>query len=154
MSHKHLLIVYHSQSGRNADLSDLAAEAARTSEEPVVVKRLKDDEAGCRDLEWADAVIFFFPENFGALAGGMKAFFDRIFYPVIDKQISCSYAIFISTGNDGSQALTQVQRIFKGLPFREVNEPVIVRGEPNDEARTKASELGLAMAAGLAMGIF
>ncbi len=153
MTEKSLLIIYHSQSGRNARLAYSAANAARASGE-VEVRLLRAAEAACSDLAWASGVIFFLPENFGAMAGGMKAFFDRIFYPVINRQICCSYAIFLNTGNDGSQALQQMQRILKGLPFREVCEPIITRGAPDDVAFQKAFELGEAMAAGLAMGVY
>ncbi len=150
---KHLLIVYHSQSGRNEALAYAATKAAQI-EDNVDVRLRRAPEAGTRDLEWADAAIFYMPENFGALAGGMKDFFDRVFYPVIDKELTCVYSLFLCTGNDGSQALLQVQRILKGLPFREISEPVIIRGEPDEYALVQSAELGGAVAAGLSLGIY
>lgn len=150
---KRLLIVYHSQSGRNESLAYAAAKAAR-AEEGVAVRLRRAPEAGARDIEWADAAIFYMPENFGALAGGLKDFFDRVFYPVIDKELTCVYSLFLCTGNDGSQALLQLQRILKGLPFREISEPVIVRGEPDEDALAQSADLGAALAAGLSLGIY
>lgn len=150
---KRLLIVYHSQSGRNAQLAYHAA-AAAVGEAGVELRLRRDAEASCRDVQWADGVVFFVPENFGALAGGMKDFFDRIFYPALEHQICCSYAIYIHTGNDGSQALAQLQRILSALPFREVSAPVFSKGELDDSAFQQAGELAAAMAAGLALGVF
>lgn len=152
--HKNLLIVYHSQSGRNGSLAYAAAAAARETEPDIDVRVLRAAEAGTRDLAWCDGVLLFFPENFGAIAGGMKDFFDRTFYPAIDRQILRPYGVFICSGNDGSNALRQFERIAKGYSWRCVSEPIITLGRPDAEVIDKATELGAAFAAGLNIGIF
>jgi hypothetical protein len=48
----------------------------------------------------------------------------------------------------------QLQRIALGYPMREVAPPVIVRGTIDDDALARCEELGLTLAAGLALGIF
>jgi multimeric flavodoxin WrbA len=110
--------------------------------------------ADASDLAAADAVIFGSPENFGYLSGGLKDFFDRTYYPLLPLQLGTPYAVFISAGNDGSGALRQLERIVKGYPLKPVAEPVIVKGVPDEQALAKAQELGAAIAAGTAMGIF
>ena len=62
--------------------------------------------------------------------------------------------IVVSAGNDGSGAVSQLQRICKGYPMKQVGEPVIIRGKPDVEDIEMAVELGQAMATGLAIGIF
>ncbi|CAA0079802.1 flavodoxin family protein [Zhongshania aliphaticivorans] len=151
---KHLLIVYHSQSGRNESLAHVTSRAACDAEPDVDVRLLRAAEAGTRDLIWCDGVLLFFPENFGAIAGGMKDFFDRTFYPVIERQIVLPYGVFICTGNDGANALQHFERIARGYSWRSVCEPVISKGSPDASAVTKAEELGAAFAAGLNLGIF
>jgi hypothetical protein len=56
------------------------------------------------------------------------------------------------TDTDG--AVAAVQKIVKGLEWREAQPPLTVVGDLTDEQRASCSELGRTMAAGLAMGIF
>jgi flavorubredoxin len=151
---KHLLIVYHSQSGRNESLAYAASRAAHEAEPGVEVRLLRAAEAGTRDLLWCDGVLLFFPENFGAIAGGMKDFFDRTFYAVIDRNIHRPYGVFICTGNDGGNALQQFERIARGYSWRCVTEAIVTTGHPDAEIFSKAEELGAAFAAGLDLGVF
>jgi len=150
---KNLLIVYHTQSGSSERLAYAAARAAR-AEEGVDVRLLRALEAGAVDLRNADGVLLATPENSGYLSGGMKDFLDRTYYAVLSEQLNIPYALIISAGNDGSGAVRQLHRMLRGYPMREVAEPLIVRGEPGEDDLQRAAETGLALAAGLALGIF
>jgi multimeric flavodoxin WrbA len=152
---KHLLIVYHSQSGGNAKLAQAALRGAQQEVE-VETKLLRAFDACTEDLLWADAVIFGSPENFGYLSGGLTDFFARTFYPYLDQAPTQSlpYAMFCGTGNDGSGALRQLRRIVTGYRMREVAEPIFVIGDIKDEDLQRCEELGLTFAAGLSLGIF
>lgn len=146
-----VLVVYHSQSGRNQRLAQ--AVAAGVAEEPDAECRvLRAAEAGAGDLNWCGGLIVVTPENLGYLAGATKDFFDRTFYPA--QGINLPYMLVVGCGNDGSGAIRQMERIATGIPLRCVGEPVVVRGEPADEDLQAARETGQAMAAGLGMGIF
>jgi hypothetical protein len=94
------------------------------------------------------------PENFGALAGGMKDFFDRTFYPSTTRELLRPYGVFLCTGNDGSSALRQLQRIAKGYGWTCATEPIICFGEPSTHDFQQAEELGAGFAAGLTLGVF
>ncbi len=120
----------------------------------VETRMLRARDAGPDDLVWADAVIFGTPENFGYMSGAMKDFLDRTYYPCEGKVESLPYAVFISAGNDGRGALASLQRIAKGYPLRAVQEPIIARGDTTDAVLAACEELGMAMAAGLEMGVF
>jgi len=120
----------------------------------VETRMLRAAEAGPEDLLWADALILGTPENFGYMSGAMKDFLDRTYYPCEGKVESLPYAIFISAGNDGSGALSSIQRIARGYPLRGVQEPIIARGDTTDAVLASCEELGMAMAAGLEMGVF
>ncbi len=120
----------------------------------VETRMLRAGDAGPDDLVWADAVIFGTPENFGYMSGAMKDFLDRTYYPCEGKVESLPYAVFISAGNDGRGALASLQRIAKGYPLRAVQEPIIARGDTTDAVLAACEELGMAMAAGLEMGVF
>jgi len=152
---KHLLIVYHTQSGNTGTLAQAALDGARDELiEAVDVRCLRAAEAGADDLLWADGLLLGTPENFGYMSGGLKDFLDRTFYAVEGQILSLPYAIFISAGNDGSGALRAIRRIGNGYPFNEVQEPVIARGAVTDADRERCRELGMALAAGLDAGIY
>ena len=152
---KHLLIVYHSQSCRTEALAHAVWRGASIDDIDEVEVRLKlAGEAGVCDLLWANAVILGTPENFGYMSGAMKDFLDRTFYPVQGKVDGLPYAMFISAGNDGTGAVRAIRRIGNGYPLREVQDPIIVRGEPDGEALASCEELGMAIAAGLELGVF
>ncbi len=152
---KHLLIVYHTQTGNTGRL----AEAVRDGAEhelltEVEVRYLTAAQAGPDDLLWANGLLLGTPENFGYMSGAMKDFLDRTFYPVEGRILPLPYAIFISAGNDGSGALRAIRRIAGGYPFTEVQEPLIVQGEVREEHLEQAQELGMSLAAGLEAGIY
>lgn len=64
------------------------------------------------------------------------------------------YCLFIGAGNDGTGALTSIRRICNGYNFREVQDPVLVVGDLQDEQVDRCEALGMAMAAGLEAGVF
>lgn len=150
---KHLLIVYHSQSGTTEQLAQAVYRGA-SSEADLDLRILAAMEATATDLLWSDGVIFGAAENLGYLSGGIKDFFDRTFYPAEPHQVNIPYAVVISAGNDGTGAVRQLQRIVKGYPMRSIAEPIIERGELTAEGIQRCEDLGAAMAAGLVMGIF
>ncbi|CAA0087838.1 Flavodoxin [Zhongshania aliphaticivorans] len=154
LEQKHLLIVYHSQSGRNERLAYAAYSAAIAAEPNVDVRLRRAAETGTRDVVWSDGLLLFFPENFGAIAGGMKDFLDRTFYPVLERNLIRPYAVFICAGNDGGNALSQFNRIAKGYLWRSVSEPIVVTGRPDEVVFQQARDLSTAFSTGLEMGVF
>ena len=152
---KHLLIVYHTQSDRTDRMADAVHRGACHDDvSGVEVRRLLCRNAAAHDLLWADGLLLGTPENFGYMSGGMKDFFDRTFYAVEGKISPLPYSVFISAGNDGSGALTAIQRIARGYPFIEVQEPVVAKGDLTADHLQQCHDLGLALALGLEMALF
>ncbi|MFC7539827.1 NAD(P)H-dependent oxidoreductase [Siccirubricoccus deserti] len=77
-----LLIVFHSNTGGTRQMAEAAARGAAA--EARVLLRHADD-AGPEALLDADGVIFATPETLAAIAGPMKSFFDRCYYPVLGR---------------------------------------------------------------------
>ena len=150
---KRLLIVYHTQSGNTGQLAEAVLAGAREAE-GVEVRCLRAFDAGVDDLARCDALLLGTPENFGYMSGALKDFFDRTYYPLEGQLTGLPFAMFISAGNDGTNAVREIRRIATGYGWREVADPHIARGEITPEDRTSCTELGTAMAEGLAMGIF
>lgn len=162
---KTLLIVFHSMTGGTAQMAAAAAEGA-AGEAAVRVRLLRAPEAGPDDLLAADAYLFACPENLAAIAGLMKDFFDRSYYPVLERINGRAYATMICAGSDGSNAARQIARIATGWRLRQAAEPLIICTHaqtpeailaPKTIAGSELQQcrdLGGALAAGLAMGIF
>lgn len=158
-----LLIVYHSRTGGSRQMAEAAAEAAQGETETLLKTA---DEAGPDDLLGAAGYIFCGPENLAALSGVMKDFFDRCYYPVLERIEGRPYAQMICAGSDGENAARQIRRIATGWRLREVQEPLIVCTHAQtpeailapktiaDEHLERCRELGAALAAGLAMGVY
>jgi multimeric flavodoxin WrbA len=162
---KALLIVVHSRTGAARQMAEAAAQAAR-AEPDVQVRLLSAPDATAQDVLSADGYIFAAPENLAALAGAMKEFFDRTYYPVLDRINGRPYALLIAAGSDGSSAVRQVTRIATGWRLRQVAEPMIVcthaqtreailaPKQINAMDRARCAEIGATLAAGLATAVF
>lgn len=162
---KTLLIVYHSMTGGTLQLAEAAAAGAR-AEGSVRVPLLHASVAGPADVLAADGYLFATPENLAAISGLMKDFFDRCYYPVLDRINGRPYASVVCAGSDGSNAARQIQRIATGWRLKAVAPPLIVctraqtpeqilqpkHIEAGDLARCR--DLGEALASGLALGVF
>lgn len=158
-----LLIVYHSKTGGSRQMATAAAAAAR-GEGAVVLKPA--DQAGPEDLLKADGYIFCTPENLAAIAGVMKDFFDRCYYPVLGRIEGRPYAQMVCAGSDGENAVRQIARIAQGWRLKEVQAPLIIcthaqtpeeilaqKSIPETDL-AKCRELGMALSAGLSMGAY
>jgi NAD(P)H-dependent FMN reductase len=160
---KRLLIIWHSRTGGSAAIARAAAEGAVT-EADVSIKHAA--EATTDDLLAADGYLFACPENLASMSGVMKDFFDRTYYPVLGQIEGRPYATMICAGSDGEGAARQIARIALGWRLKPVANPLIVCTHaqtpeailaPKEIAEadlTRCRELGTAIAAGLALGVF
>jgi len=152
---KHLLIVYHTQSGTTSRMAEAVIRGARNPDVGNVEVRVRPAlEATADDLLWCDAFILGTPENFGYMSGAMKYFLDRSFYDCVDRIDGRPYALFVRAGNDGSGAIASMRRILKGLAVKEVQDPVLIAGKFDEARLDECEELGMTMAAGLEAGVF
>jgi len=158
-----LLIIYHSRTGGTRQMAEAAYQAAQP-EGPT--RLLEASEAQPQDLLAAGGYIFCAPENLAALSGQMKEFFDRCYYPVLGQIEGRAYAQMICAGSDGSNAARQLARIATGWRLKEVQPPLILCTHAQTPEAILAekmipanslqpcADLGQAMGAGLAMGMF
>lgn len=169
-----LLIVWWSATGAAAQLAQAAADAARDAvsdparpgEPALPVRSLRCDDAGPSDLLAAAGYLFVSPENLAALAGMMKDFFDRCYYPVLPHLVGRPYAQIVAAGSDGEPAARQLARIATGWRLTAIADPLIVRVQartPEEILAPKrlspaqletARQLGATLAAGLDLGIW
>lgn len=150
---KRLLVVYHTQGGHTGAMAEAVLRGARRATETETVMK-RAGETTLEDLLGCQGLIVGTPENFGTMAGMVKDFFDRTYYPAEGKTVGLPYALFVSAGNDGTGAVREIGRIANGYGWKTVAEALIVRREITPADLERARELGEAMAAGLAMGVF
>src|SRR6185503_965980 len=98
---KRLLIVWHSRTGGARQMA-LAAARAAEAEPQTAVRLLAAAQAQPDDLLAADGYLFACPENLASLSGAMKEFFDRCYYPCLERLNGRPYAAMICAGSDGT----------------------------------------------------
>ncbi len=160
-----LLVVHHSMTGGTRQMAEAAARGA-SAEPQVAVRLLRAPDAGPADVLSADGYLFATPENLAAVSGLLKDFFDRAYYPALGRVEGRPYASLVCAGSDGRNAARQIERICTGWRLRAVAEPLVVRTRAQTpeailapkaigaDDLARCEELGAALAAGLAMGIY
>ena len=155
MERKQLLVVAHAPSANTERLRDAVITGARSPEfGDIDTKWIAPLEAGAEDVLAARAIILGTTENLGYMSGALKDFFDRIYYPCLEKTQGLPYALYIRAGLDGTGTRRGVETIVTGLRWRAVQEPLICKGEFDEAFVESCRELGMAMAAGLDAGVF
>jgi len=160
-----LLIVYHSMTGGARQMAEAAARgAAREAQVTVCLKQANS--VGADEVLAAAGYLFVSPENLAALSGQMKDFFDRVYYPVLDRLNGRPYAAMICAGSDGRNAARQIERIATGWRLKPIAATLIVCTHADTPERilmpkligsdelARCDELGATLAAGLALGIY
>jgi NAD(P)H-dependent FMN reductase len=159
---KKLLIVWHSMTGG----SEALARAAFAGTAEVEARLLHAAHVTAEDMLGADGYLFVFPENLAAISGVMKAFFDRLYYPCLGQIEGRAFAVIVCAGSDGRNAMAQAERIATGWRLKKVADSMIVCTHAQSTEAIlalktikepdlkKAREIGAALAAGLALGIF
>lgn len=182
---RRLLIVWWSNTGGTAQLADAAADGAERGAAALALQAGDGDDssavAGAASFEVfacrcdtvcpaallrADALLFATPECLGSMAGPMKAFFDRCYYPALDGLAGRPYATIVCAGSDGFGAIRQIERIATGWRLKRVADPLrVITGAQTPDAilapkaidassSAHAAELGAALAAGTLLGIW
>ena len=164
MSDKTLLIVYHSMTDATRQLAVAVAHGAACEPASVAVRLLRAPDASPDDVLAADGYVFATPENLASMAGMMKDFFDRCYYPALDRVNGRPYASLVCAGSDGSGAVRQIARIATGWRLREIAPPLVIcthaqtpeailaPKQVSPDALARGEELGAAFVTGLAIG--
>ena len=162
---KTLLVIHHSMTDGTRQMAQAALEGAMGGSN-IAVAGMHAAETAPEDLLEADGYIFASPENLASMAGVMKDFFDRCYYPLLDQIQGRPYATMICAGSDGTGAARQIARIATGWRLKPIAEPlIIITGAQSPEAiaapkmisaadLARCEELGATFAAGIVAGIF
>lgn len=135
-----VLIVYYSLSGNTKAAAEAVAEGVRKVQgaEPNLMDGLK---AGVGDLLDCATLAVGTPDYFSYMAGGLKDFFDRTFYPTQGKVTDKPVGIFVTHGG-GGKAVESVKQVCRSFKFRLACAPVSVLNRPDKDAEKKLQDLG------------
>lgn len=157
---KRLLIVYHTQFGGTQQMAEAAWRGARTIEDVDSVLQ-RAAAARIDDVVAADAIVIATSENFGGMAGMIKDFLERIYYPCEGKLEGRPYAVLVCAGTDGTGAMLQVDRVATGLRLNKVHPGLIYKSGVTAQSQlvpadvlARCAEIGATLAAGLSAGIY
>ncbi|GAB2628134.1 NAD(P)H-dependent oxidoreductase [Nocardioides ginkgobilobae] len=154
-----LLLVHHSPTPTLRDLTD--AVLGGTRDEAVtgveVVERAAL-EASAEDVLAADGYLLVTPANFGYMSGALKHFFDSLFLEVggaLGEDGSAAgssggrrpFGLAVHGRYDTTGAVRSVLAITGALPWQQAAPVLEVLGDPDEEARAAAYELGGTLAA-------
>ena len=135
-----VLIVYHSMSGNTQAAAEAVAEGVKSvaGAEAMVMEAAH---AGIRELLDCATLAVGTPDYFSYMAGGLKDFFDRTFYPTQGKITDKAVGIFVTHGG-GGKAVESVKSLCRSFKFRLACAPVLVKDSPAGDARSKLVEMG------------
>lgn len=151
---KTLLIITNTPSPNTKRLADAVLTGANSADCETVTARLKSPfDATAADILSCDAIVLGTTENLGYMSGALKDFFDRIYYPCLEKTQGLPCALYVRAGHDGTGTRRAIETIVTGLKWRWVQPPLILRGDFQEDFADQCRDLGMTMAASLDVGI-
>lgn len=139
-----ILVVYHSQSGNTEVAAKAVAKGAKEVKgmNVVVKEGLK---ATAKDLLDCDGIAIGTPDYFSYMAGGLKDFFDRTFYPTQGKVTDKPYVAFVTHGG-GGDAYKSVESMCRTFKFKKIADTVLVENRPDKKKIVELEQLGKKLA--------
>lgn len=104
-------------------------------------------QADVDDLRNCDGIAIGTPDYFSYMAGAVKDFFDRTYYPTKGEVSGTPCVLFVSHGG-GGKAAKSLQEMAETFKFKEITTPLLIRDAPNqaekDELRNAGKKLAKA----------
>jgi multimeric flavodoxin WrbA len=136
---KNVLIVYYSLGGNTKTAAEAVAEGIKKGGAQPIVKNGLD--ANAEDLINCDGLIVGSPDYFSFMAGGLKDFFDRTYYPTKGKIDGKPYAAFITCGGGGN-AIMSVVKMCQRFKLIKIIRPIIINNKPDKISIEKLINFG------------
>ena len=148
-----LLVVANTPSPNCEKCFAAVVRGASGSDNVEVIARESPLQADADDVIASDAIIIGTTENFGYMSGLVKDFFERIYYPCLEKTQARPCALYIKAGKDGTGTERAVSAIISGLRWRFIMPPMILRGDFSESFLSDCETMGETVAESLNMGL-
>ena len=140
-----ILVVYHSLGGQTRQMAEAVATGARrVAGTDVAVKT--GLEATIDDLLACDGIALGSPDYFSYIAGGLKDFLDRTYYPSQGKVAGKPAVTFASAGGPPTVVLGLLDQAVKWFKLEKVAESVGVSGKVSPATLAECEDLGRKLA--------
>ena len=145
-----LLVVHHTPSPSVHGMVEAVVDGTRADGlDDVEVSTSAALSTTAADALAADGYVLVAPANLGTMAGGLKHFFDTIYYPCLDETRGRPYGCAVHGNNDVDGALRDIDRIVTGLGWRQATDHVRVLDAPDADDLEACWNLGATVAATL-----
>ena len=126
---KKILVIYNSLSGNTKAAAEAIAEGAKEIEGvSVYVKNCYDTTID--DLLNCDGVALGSYDAFSYMGGGLKDFFDRVYYPTKGKIDKKPCVVYLTHGG-GGKAIESLVSLSKKIGLKEITKPLSIVGKPD-----------------------
>ena len=151
---KKLLIVANVPSDNTRTLASATLRGASHEDfDGVKAELLQPLQADAAAVLAADGIIIGTTENFAYMSGLIKDFFERVYYPCLEKKQGLPFGLYIRAGSDGTGTKLAIEKILTGLRWKAVAPTLILQGDYKPEFELQCEELGMLLAASLDAGI-
>ena len=151
---KNLLLIAHTPSNNTRKLIQAVLRNVSEQVDDLKIIPFNPFDATSAHVLNADGILLFTTENFGYMSGALKDFFDRTYYDLIDRKGGLPYSLIVRAGNDGTGTVRSVKSICTGLSWQAVQEPLVLKGNYQEEFELQIQEYSLTFAIGLETGIY
>lgn len=152
---KRLLLIGHTPSANLIQLAHTFRKGVSAADCPTVeLQVLSPLVVQPSHIQQSDAIVLLTPENLGYISGAMKDCFDRCYYPCLEKTQGKPVAAIIRAGHDGTGSVKALETICRGLKWRWVQAPLVLRGDwTPDDFLKQCHQLAETLAVSLEMSI-
>jgi multimeric flavodoxin WrbA len=154
MKLKNILFINHSPSTNTIKLSNHIEILTKELNPDINLISLNPFETKTNSFQSIDGVLIGTTENFGYMAGATKDFFDRCYEKLIDKTDGLPVFYYIRAGLDGEGSQVAINKILKGLKWKQVLPPLILKGAWSNNFLDEVEEKALIFINGIEMGIY
>ena len=128
MVKKKILFIHHSPSINTRKLSKFVESKIYNLNLKISLKSLAPLNANTNSFDSVNGVIIGTTENFGYMAGLTKDFFDRNYDSLRQTTQGLPIFYYVRAGQDGEGSRLAINKILKGMGWRQVLPPIILKG--------------------------
>ena len=154
MKKKNILFIHHSPSENTTKLSKFVENKITNVTPNVNLTMLNLIDANTSSFREIDGLIIGTIENFGYMSGLTKDFFDRCYDGLKDKTEGLPIIYYVRAGLDGEGCKVALNKILIGLRWRQVLQPLILKGSWQEDYLKQLENFVLTFASGIELGIY